>query len=95
MTKIELMKYNGTKLIELNKLLTRFRVNQSLTTRYMKYIVEIQLNTIDSYMRVVILYDNRNTMKMYYLFLGVTYLTMFQKCTIIFRSECSPEKFYQ
>ena len=49
-------------------------MNQSLTTGYMKYIVEIQLNTIDSYMRVVILYDNRNTMKMYYLFLGVTYL---------------------
>jgi len=45
----------------------------------MKYIVEIQLNTIDSYMRIVILHDNKNTMKMYYLFLGVTYLTMFQK----------------
>jgi len=54
-------------------------------------IDEIQLNTIDSYMRI--LHENRNTMKMYYLFLGVTYyLAMFQKCTIIFRSECSPEK---
>ncbi len=52
-------------------------MNQSLTTEYMKYIVEIQLTTIDSYMRIVILHDDRNTMKMYYLFLGVTYLTMF------------------
>jgi len=67
-------------------------VNQSLTTLYMKYIVEIQLNTVDSYMKIVLLHENRITMKMYYLFLGVTYLTMFQECTIIFRSECSPEK---
>jgi len=52
-------------------------MNQSLTTGSMKYIVEIQLNKIDSYMRIVILHDNRNTMKMYYLFLGVTYLTIF------------------
>ena len=67
-------------------------MNQSLTTLYMKYIVEIQLNTVDSYMKIVLLHENRITMKMYYLFLGVTYLTMFQECTIIFRSECSPEK---
>jgi len=45
----------------------------------MKYIVEIQLNTIDSYMRIVILHDNRNTMKMYYLFLGVTFFLQCSK----------------